>query len=128
MNAVRYYSVGSHGSNNLKLDASISAPFHLLLHKEQTGQVLVSTRMPQASFQLNGAQRNEMVALQPGDELSIGVQQINWMQVFSINEEEISHKQTIEANNQTESKGMRIQLVLIYLAIAVLLFLMAFYI
>lgn len=128
MNAVRYYSVGSHPSNNLKLDAANSAPFHLMLHKDQTGQVLVSTRMAQAAFHLNGSPRNEMVALQPGDELSIGAQQINWMQVFSITAEEIIHKQTIEANNQTERKGMRIQLVLIYLAIVVLLFLMAFYI
>lgn len=128
MNAVRYYSVGSHPSNNLKLDAANSAPFHLMLHKDQTGQVLVSTRMAQAAFHLNGSPRNEMVALQPGDELSIGAQPINWMQVFSITAEEIIHKQTIEANNQTERKGMRIQLVLIYLAIVVLLFLMAFYI
>ena len=128
MNAVRYYSIGSHASNNLKLDAANSAPFHLMLHKDQTGQVLVSTRMAQATFYLNGSPKNEMVALQPGDELSIGAQQINWMQVFSITAEEIIHKQTIEANNQTERKGMRIQLVLIYLAIIVLLFLMAFYI
>ncbi len=99
-----------------------------MLHKDQTGQVLVSTRMAQASFHLNGSPRNEMVALQPGDELSIGAQQINWMQVFSITAEEIIHKQTTEANNQTERKGMRIQLILIYLAIVVLLFLMAFYI
>ncbi len=128
MNAVRYYSIGSHASNNLKLDAANSAPFHLMLHKDQTGQVLVSTRMAQATFYINGSPKNEMVALQPGDELSIGAQQINWMQVFSITAEEIMHKQTIEANNQTERKGMRIQLVLIYLAIIVLLFLMAFYI
>jgi hypothetical protein len=128
MNAVRYYSIGSHASNNLKLAASNCAPFHLMLHKDQTGQVLVSTRMAQASFHLNGSPRNETVALQPGDELSIGAQQINWMQVFSITAEEIIHKQTTEANNQTERKGMRIQLILIYLAIVVLLFLMAFYI
>ena len=128
MNAVRYYSIGSHASNNLKLDAAISAPFHLMLFKDQTGQVLVATRMDGASFYLNGATRNEMVALQPGDKLSIGAQQINWMQVYAITAEEIIHKQTTEANNQTERKGMRIQLVLIYLAIIVLLFLMAFYI
>jgi hypothetical protein len=128
MNAVRYYSIGSHASNNLKLDATISAPFHLMLHKDQTGQVLVTTRMPQTSFHLNGAPRNEMVVLQPGDELSIGAQQINWMQIFSITAEEIIYQQTTEENNQTERKGMRIQLVLIYLAIVVLLFLMAFYI
>lgn len=128
MNAVRYYSIGSHASNNLKLDASISAPFHLMLYKDQTGQVLVTTRMAQSSFHLNGDPRNEMVALQPGDELSIGAQQINWMQVFSITAAEIIHKQTTQANEQTERKGMRMQLVLIYLAIIVLLFLMAFYI
>jgi hypothetical protein len=128
MNAVRYYSIGSHASNSLKLNAAISAPFHLMLHKDQTGQVLVTTRMAQASFELNGVPRNEMVALQPGDKLSIGAQQINWMQFFSITAEEIIHKQTNEENIQTERKGMRIQLVLIYLAIIVLLFLMAFYI
>ena len=99
-----------------------------MLHKDQTGQVLVTTRMAQASFELNGVPRNEMVALQPGDKLSIGAQQINWMQFFSITAEEIIHKQTNEENIQTERKGMRIQLVLIYLAIIVLLFLMAFYI
>lgn len=128
MNAVRYYSIGSHASNNLKLDAAESAPFHLMLHKDQTGQVLVTTRMAQASFELNGVPRNEMVALQPGDKLSIGAQQINWMQIFSITAEEIIQKQTYEENNQIERKGMRIQLVLIYLAIIVLVFLMAFYI
>lgn len=128
MNAVRYYSIGSHASNNLKLDAAISAPFHIMLYKDQTGQVLVTTRMSQASFHLNGEPRNEMVALQPGDVLSIGAQQINWMHIFSITAEEIMQKQTTEENNQTERKGMRIQLILIYLAIVVLLFLMAFYI
>lgn len=128
MNPVRYYSIGSHASNNLKLDAGQSAPFHLMLHKDQTGQVLVSTRMARAFYQLNGESRSEMVVLQPGDQLSIGAQQINWMQVFSITAEEIIQRQTTEAHNQTEQKGMRIQLVLIYLAIIVLLFLMAFYI
>ncbi len=128
MKWIKYYNLGSHASNNLRLDAASSAPFHLMLHKDQTGQVLVTTRMAQASFHLNGASRKEMVALQPGDELSIGAQQINWMQIFSITAEEIIQKQTTEENNQTERKGMRIQLVLIYLAIIVLLFLMAFYI
>ena len=41
---------------------------------------------------------------------------------------EIIERQTAEENNQSAQKGMRIQLVLIYLAIIVLLFLMAFYI
>ena len=128
MNAVRYYSIGSHPSNHLQLDAATGSPFHLMLYKDQRGQVLVATRMAQALYHLNGSPRNEMLALQPGDQLAVGDQQINWMQVFGITAEEIIERQTTEENNQSAQKGMRIQLVLIYLAIIVLLFLMAFYI
>ena len=128
MNAVKYYSIGSHASNHLQLDAATCSPFHLMLYKDQRGQVLVTTRMAQALYHLNESPRKEMLALQPGDHLAVGDQQINWMQVFGITAEEIIEKQTTEENNQSAQKGMRIKLVLIYLAIIVLLFLMAFYI
>jgi hypothetical protein len=50
------------------------------------------------------------------------------MSIFDISEEEISAREVKEEAVQQEQKGLRIQLVFIYLAIALVLFLLAFFI
>jgi FHA domain len=128
MNAIKYYTIGSELQNDLPITGADCASFHLLLMRNASGQVLVSNRLPQNGYAINGQQYLHLMALQAGDELSIGGQKINWMTIFDISEEEISAREVKEEFVKQEQKGLRIQLVFIYLAIALVLFLLAFFI
>jgi FHA domain len=79
MNAIKYYTIGSELQNDLPITGADCASFHLLLMRNASGQVLVSNRLPQNGYAINGQQYLHLMALQAGDELSIGGQKINWM-------------------------------------------------
>ncbi|MEY5001183.1 MAG: hypothetical protein RLZZ211_1219 [Bacteroidota bacterium] len=128
MNAIKYYTIGSELQNNLQISGAGCAPFHLLLMRNSNGQVLVSNQLPQNGYAINGQQYLQMMVLQAGDTLTIEGQNINWMSIFDISDEEISAREVKEEVVKQEQKGLRIQLVFIYLAIALVLFLMAFFI
>lgn len=128
MNTLKYYSIGSHPNNDLQISAVPCAAFHLLLYKNDSAQVVVCTRMYQASFIVNGSSKNELYTLRPDDQLFIGTQMIDWMPIFAITAAQITQHQTSEAKIVKEQKGLRVQLVLIYLVVIAMLFLMAFYI
>jgi hypothetical protein len=106
MKATRYFSIGSDPQNDLQFATTECVPFHLLLGQDQSGNVWVASRTAGAFYQLNGQLGTQTMALEAGDELSI------------------AQKEAAEE----KQKGLRFQLIFIYIAIALLLFLMAFYI
>ncbi len=128
MKATRYYSIGSDPQNDLQFEAAICAPFHLLLCQDQSGAVWVSSRTAQAYYQLNGNPTTQTRALEAGDELSVGPQNIDWMHIFGISPAEIVAREEQVKAVEEKQKGLSFQLIFIYLAIALILFLMAFYI
>ncbi len=128
METLRYYSVGSHPSNALQLTNDHSAPFHALLYNDGRGHILVANRASQHPLFVNGAPHRGLVELHAGDQLSIATQPIDWMQVFGIKPEEHMKLEVKEQNNISVQRGMRVQLILIYVAVAIMLFLLAVYI
>jgi len=128
MKAKRYLSIGSDSQNDLQFDASACAPFHLLLCQDQNGSVWVSSRTAQAPYQLNGHPDTQTRILDAGDELFVDKHHIDWMPIFGISPDEIVAQQVQIKAADEKQKGMRFQLIFIYLAIALILFLMAFYI
>jgi hypothetical protein len=128
MQATRYFSIGSNPQNDLQLTATESVPFHLLLGQDQAGNVWVASRTARAFYQLNGQLATKTIALEAGDELSIGANRIDWMAVFGISPAEIGAREAQKEAIVEKQKGLRFQLIFIYIAIALLIFLMAFYI
>mgnify|MGYP003913118179 CR=1 FL=1 len=128
MNATRYFSIGSEAQNDLQLPDATCAPFHLILYRDPSQQILVANRMAHAVYELNGQSCSKTMTLRAGDTLSIGAQTINWMHIFGITEAEISLQEAQAENAAQENKGLRMQLIFIYLAVALVLFLIAFYI
>jgi|688.fasta_scaffold435960_2 hypothetical protein len=128
MKATRYFSIGSDPQNELQLSTTECAPFHLLLGQDQSGNVWVASRTAGAFYQLNGQLGTQTIALEAGDELSIGPNRIDWMQVFGISPAEIVAREAQKEVAEEKQKGLRFQLIFIYIAIALLIFLMAFYI
>lgn len=128
MHTRKYFSIGTDPHNDLQLAAPDIKPFHLLLHRDEAGQVLVSTRAPGALFSINDEECKALYYLGPQDRLALSSQVIDWMSIFEITPEVIK---AVEINNKQEveiEKKLNLQLVLIYIAIAALLVLMAFYI
>lgn len=128
MKATRYFSIGSDSQNELQLATTECAPFHLLLGQDQAGNVWVASRTAGAFYQLNGQLAHKTLALEAGDELSIGSNRIDWMQVFGISPTEIVEREAQKEAANEKQKGLRFQLIFIYIAIVLLIFLMAFYI
>jgi hypothetical protein len=128
MKATRYFSIGSDPQNDLQLASTECVPFHLLLGQDQAGNVWVASRTAGAFYQVNGQLNTQTIALDAGDEISIGANRVDWMQVFGISPAEIVAKEAQKEVAEEKQKGLRFQLIFIYIAIALLLFLMAFYI
>ena len=128
METLRYFSIGSHPSNALQLADDKSAPFHALLYNDGRGHILVANRASQHQLFVNGAPHKGLVELHAGDQLSIDAQAIDWMQIFGVKPEERIELEVKEQNNISVQRGMRVQLVLIYVAVAIMLILLAVYI
>ena len=128
MKATRYFSIGSDPQNDLQLAATASAPFHLLLGQDQSGVVWTSSRTAGAFYELNGQVSSQTTTLEVGDKLAIGAYPIDWMSIFDISPAEIVEKATQHKEEGEKQKGLRFQLIFIYIAIALLIFLMVFYI
>lgn len=128
MKATRYFSIGSDPQNDLQFTAATCAPFHLLLGQDREGNIMAASRTAGAYFQINGEQTNQTHALQPGDELTIGPNLIDWMGIYGISQSEIVTREAQKEATEEKQKGLRFQLIFIYIAIALLIFLMAFYI
>ena len=128
MKAKRYLSIGSDSQNDLQFATSAWAPFHLLLCQDQNGSVWVSSRTAQAPYQLNGHSDSQTRILDIGDELFVGQHRIDWMPIFGISADQIVAQEVENKAADAKQKGMRFQLIFIYLAIALILFLMALYI
>lgn len=128
MKATRYFSIGSDPQNELQLATTECVPFHLLLGQDQSGNIWVASRTAGAYYELNGQVSSQTTALEVGDKLAIGAYPIDWMSIFDISPAEIVVKATQHKEEEEKQKGLRFQLIFIYLAIALLVFLMAFYI
>ena len=128
MKATRYYSIGSDPQNDLQFEAALCVPFHLLLCQDRNGSVWVSSRTAQARYHLNGHSATQTRILEAGDELFVGPSHIDWMHIFGISPAEIVAREVLNKAADEKQKGLSLQLILIYIAIAVILFLMAFYI
>lgn len=128
MHTRKYFSIGADTHNDLQLAAPDFKPFHLLLHRDEAGQVLVSTRAPGALFSINDEECKALYSLGPQDRLTIASQVIDWKSIFEISQEDIKVVEQMQTKAIETDKRLQIQLILIYTAIAALLILMAFYI
>ncbi len=128
MHTRKYFSIGADPHNDLQLAAPDIKPFHLLLHRDEAGQVLVSTRAPGALFSINDEECKALYSLGPQDRLALASQVIDWKAIFEISQEEIEVVEQMQSKAVETDKSLQIQLILIYAAIAALLILMAFYI
>lgn len=128
MNARKYFSIGADPNNDLQLEGPGVKSFHLFLYKEDAGQVFVSARAPGALFTINNAAHKELYILETQDQLALAGHLIDWKAIFEISQEEIQVVEQTQTEASETDKRLKIQLLLIYTAIAALLILMAFYI
>jgi len=128
MNTRKYFSIGSNPNNDLQLEGAGINPFHLFLYKDAVGQVFVSTRAPGTLFTINNAAHKELYILETQDQLALAGHLIDWKAIFEISQEEIQVVKQTQTKAFETDKRLKIQLILIYTAIAALLILMAFYI
>lgn len=128
MNERKYFSIGSDPNNDLQLVASDINPFQLLLYRNEAGQVFVSARSSGASFQINDEEHTALYSLQAQDKLALAGHFIDWKAIYDISQEEIQEVEQTQTKVFETEKQLKIQLILIYTAIAALLLLMAFYI
>lgn len=147
-----YWSIGSDAKNDSQIIAPGVAPFHILLLKDEMGRVFVCPRMSNAKFRSNGIEYNLVKELSPSCNLEIAHQSIDWRKIFKLppiefiaqtpneaesqspndaqGQEQIpnSEQNSLSEEKSNKVKGINLQLVLIYTLIALMLFLLAFYI
>jgi len=128
MNARKYFSIGSDPTNELQLAGVGIQPFHLFLHKDAAGQVFASSRAPGALFSINNQAHTELYCLQAQDSLTLAGHLIDWKAIFEISQEEIQEVEQTKTQAFEADKRLKMQLILIYTAVAALLILMVFYI
>lgn len=152
-----YWSIGSDAKNDSQIIAPGVSPFHILLLKDEMGRVFVCPRISNAKFRSNGIEYNLVKELSPSCNLEIANQNIDWRKIFKLPQIEIADKTPFSAQSKGSAhsqdqeregpeqipnseqaqpsaeksnkvKGINLQLVLIYTFIALMLFLLAFYI
>jgi hypothetical protein len=127
MKSTRYFHIGSDPSNDQQIDGPNVTSFHVVLYQDYLGNVWVCSQTAGSAYSLNEVLENRTQRLVPGNELYIGAEPINWMSIFGVSVAEIEKISVEKKAHEVVQKKMNLQLVLIYLAIATILFLMAFY-
>jgi hypothetical protein len=132
MTTKRYIKIGSDPANDIQLTGPSIQPFHALILQNTSGQVYLSACVAQANILLNTNRLLHTEVLFADDTLQIGETIIDLKSLISWPEQvQKIGKQALVDQNVTEpasKRGLSLQLILIYTAVALLLILMAFYV
>ena len=132
MFAKRYIKIGAAAANDLQFTDPELLPFHALLLQDSNGTVFFSLCVAEAKALLNGNPVEQIAMLSSEDHLQIGATNLAIKDLFEWPEQQITESiNATESGKLTDSstkRGLSLQLVLIYAAVALLLILMAFYV
>ena len=132
MTTKRYIKIGSAEANDVQIAASKVLPFHALIMQNNDGRVFVSTCAADAEVTINTIQVRQTEEIFSDDQLQIGECAINLDGLVSWPQQALNRAD--QAPQETQStvpdtkRGLSLQLILIYTAVALLLILMAFYV
>jgi pSer/pThr/pTyr-binding forkhead associated (FHA) protein len=132
MFAKRYIKIGAAPANDIQFADPELLPYHALLLQDSNGTVYFNLCVAEARALLNGTAVEQLVELDADDHLQIGTTNLAIKDLF-----DWPVQVTTDTNNATDSdtglesssiRGLSLQLVVIYAAVALLLILMAFYV
>ena len=128
----RYIKIGSAAANDVQLTDSSVQPFHAQILQNTDGQVYLSTCVADAQVLVNGKQVIQTEEIFSDDQLQIGECAINLDGLVSWPQQALNRaEQALQETQSTDpeaKRGLSLQLILIYAAVALLLILMAFYV
>lgn len=132
MFAKRYIKIGAAAANDIQFTDPELLPYHALLLQDSNGAVYFHLCVAEARAILNGTPVEQLAELHADDHLQIGTTNLAIKDLF-----DWPVQATTDTNNATDSdtglessskRGLSLQLVVIYAAVALLLILMAFYV
>ncbi|MEY2651458.1 MAG: FHA domain-containing protein [Crocinitomicaceae bacterium] len=132
MFAKRYIKIGAAAANDIQFTDPELLPYHALLLQDSNGAVYFHLCVAEARAILNGTPVEQLAELHADDHLQIGTTNLAIKDLF-----DWPVQVTTDTNNATDSdtglessskRGLSLQLVVIYAAVALLLILMAFYV
>ncbi len=132
MTSKRYIKIGSAAANDVQLTDSSVQAFHALILQNTDGQVYLSICVADAQVFLNGKQVIQTEEIFADDQLQIGECAINLDGLVSWPQQALNRAdqapQETQSTDPDAKRGLSLQLILIYAAVALLLILMAFYV
>jgi pSer/pThr/pTyr-binding forkhead associated (FHA) protein len=132
MFAKRYIKIGAAAANDIQFTDPELLPYHALLLQDSNGAVYFHLCVAEARAMLNGTAVGQLTELHADDHLQIGTTNLAIKDLF-----DWPVQATTDTDNATDSdtglessskRGLSLQLVVIYAAVALLLILMAFYV
>lgn len=132
MFAKRYIKIGAEAANDIQFTDPELLPYHALLLQDSNGSVYFHLCVAEARAMLNGTPVEQLAELHADDHVQIGTTNLAIKDLF-----DWPVQVTTDTNNATDSdtglessskRGLSLQLVVIYAAVALLLILMAFYV
>jgi pSer/pThr/pTyr-binding forkhead associated (FHA) protein len=132
MFAKRYIKIGAAAANDIQFTDPELLPYHALLLQDSNGSVYFHLCVAEARAMLNGTPVEQLAELHADDHVQIGTTNLAIKDLF-----DWPVQVTTDTNNATDSdtglessskRGLSLQLVVIYAAVALLLILMAFYV
>lgn len=132
MFAKRYIKIGAAPANDIQFADPELLPYHALLLQDSNGAVYFNLCVAEARAILNGTPVEQLAELHADDHLQIGTTNLAIKDLF-----DWPMQVTTDTNNAPDSdaglessskRGLSLQLVVIYAAVALLLILMAFYV
>ena len=132
MFAKRYIKIGAAAANDIQFTDPELLPYHAILLQDSNGAVYFHLCVAEARAILNGTPVEQLAELHADDHLQIGTTNLAIKDLF-----DWPVQVTTDTNNATYSdtglessskRGLSLQLVVIYAAVALLLILMAFYV
>ena len=132
MFAKRYIKIGAAAANDIQFTDPELLPYNALLLQDSNGSVYFHLCVAEAKAILNGTAVEQLAELHADDHLQIGTTNLAIKDLF-----DWPVQVTTDADKATDSdtclessskRGLSVQLVVIYAAVALLLILMAFYV
>lgn len=132
MFAKRYIKIGAAAANDIQFTDPELLPYHALLLQDSNGSVYFHLCVAEARAMLNGTPVEQLAELHADDHVQIGTTNLAIKDLF-----DWPVQVTTDTNNATDSdtglessskRGLSLELVVIYAAVALLLILMAFYV
>ena len=132
MFAKRYIKIGAAAANDIQFADPELLPYHALLLQDSNGTVYFNLCVAEAKALLNGNAIHHLVELEATDQLQIGTTNLAIKDLFDwpvqVAAETVNATDSDAVIESSSKRGLSLQLVVIYAAVALLLILMAFYV